>query len=111
MVEGIQYGGDISSIRWKIFGTDVSHHQYGGASSVQWRACSMDLSHHQYREGCAVHGYRHCSRGSWWLYLSGKTIFITQISSYCDESRCSLSFFQDANMITFGSLDNSSVIL
>ena len=51
MVEGIQYGGGISSIRWKIFSTDVSHHQYGGESSVQWRpACSMDLSHHQYRE-------------------------------------------------------------
>ena len=32
MVEGIQYGGGISSIRWKIFSTDVSHHQYGGAS-------------------------------------------------------------------------------
>ena len=30
MVEGIQYGGGISSIRWKIFSTDVSHHQYGG---------------------------------------------------------------------------------
>ena len=59
MVEGIQYGGGISSIRWKIFGTDVSHHQYGGgASSVHWRACSMDLSHHQYRGGCAVHGYQ-----------------------------------------------------
>ena len=44
MVEGIQYGGGISSIRWKIFSTDASHHQYGGgASSVQWRACSMDL--------------------------------------------------------------------
>ena len=42
MVESIQYGGGISSIRWKIFGTDVSHHQYGGGeSSVQWRACSM----------------------------------------------------------------------
>ena len=70
MVEGIQYGRGISSIRCKIFSTDVSHHQYGGgASSVQWRACSMDLSHHQYRGECAVHG---CSRGSWWLYLSGK---------------------------------------
>ena len=58
MVESIQYGGGISSVRRKIFSTDVSHHQYGGgASSVQWRACSMDLSHHQYREGCAVHGY------------------------------------------------------
>ena len=50
MVEGIQYGGGISSTRWKIFSTDVSHHQYGGdVSSVQWRACSMDLSHYQYR--------------------------------------------------------------
>ena len=57
MVEGIQYGGGISSIRWKIFNTDVSYHQYGGgASSVQWRACSMDLPYHQYRGGCAVHG-------------------------------------------------------
>ena len=52
MVVGIQYGGGISSIRWMIFSTDVSHHQYGGgASSVQWRACSIDLSHHQYRGG------------------------------------------------------------
>ena len=57
MVEGIQYGGIISSVRWKIFSTDVPHHQYEGASSVQRRACSMDMSHHQYREGCAVHGY------------------------------------------------------
>ena len=39
MVEGVQFGGGISSIRWKIFSTDVSHNQYGGsASSVQWRA-------------------------------------------------------------------------
>ena len=37
MVEGIQYGGGISSIRWKIFSTDVAHHQYGG--------------HHQYSGG------------------------------------------------------------
>ena len=49
MVDGIQYGGGISSIRWKIFSTNVSQHQYGGrASSVQWRACRMDLLHHQY---------------------------------------------------------------
>ena len=47
MLEGIQYGGGISSIRWKVFSTDVSRDQYGrGASSVQWRACSMDLSNH-----------------------------------------------------------------
>ena len=32
MVEGIQYGGGISSIRWKIFSTDVSHHQCGGGA-------------------------------------------------------------------------------
>ena len=56
MVEGIQYAGGISPIKWKIFSTDVSHHQYG-ASSVQWRACSMDLSHHQYRGGCAAYLY------------------------------------------------------
>ena len=79
MVESIQYGGAMSSTRWKIFSTDVSHDQYGGgASSVQWRACSIDLSHHQYRGGCAVHGYQYCSRGSWWLYLSGEMIFYRQ---------------------------------
>ena len=53
MVEGIQYGGGISSIRWKIFSTDVSHHQYGGGpegmqdgpvtSSIQRRVCSTWL--------------------------------------------------------------------
>ena len=75
MVEGIQYGGGISPMRWKIFSTDVSHHQCGGgALSVQWRACSMDLSHHQYRGGCVVHGCQNC----WWLYLSGKMIFYRQ---------------------------------
>ena len=92
MVEGIQYGRGISSIRWKIFSTDVSHHQYeGGASSVQWRACSMDLSYHQYRGGCAVNSYQNCSRGSWWLYLSVKMIFYRQPmlfvpSNFCTES-------------------------
>ena len=77
MVEGIQYGGGISSI-YKVEDIQYrcSYHQYGGGeSSVQWRACSMDLSHHQYRGGCAVHGYQDCSRGSWWMYLSGKKIF------------------------------------
>ena len=64
MVEGIQYGGGISSIRWKIFSIDVSRHQYeGGTSSVQWRACSIDLLHHQYRGGCAVLGYQNCVQG------------------------------------------------
>ena len=32
MVEGIQYGGDISSVRWKIFSIDVSH--YSGLHAV-----------------------------------------------------------------------------
>ena len=46
-MEGIQYGGDISLVRWSMFSTD----QYGGcSSSVWWRVCSMDLSHHQYGE-------------------------------------------------------------
>ena len=38
MVESIQYGGGISSVRWKVFITDVSYHQYGGV-------------HHQYSGG------------------------------------------------------------
>ena len=77
MVVGMQYGSGYSvwrrqsSVRWKIFCTDVSHHKYGGgASSVQWRVCSMDLSHHQYRGGCAVQDYQNCSKGCWWLYFS-----------------------------------------
>ena len=42
MVEGIQYGGGISSIRQKILSTDVSHDQYGrGASSAQLRALTQ----------------------------------------------------------------------
>ena len=32
MVEGIQNEGGISSLMWKIFSTDVSHHQYGGGA-------------------------------------------------------------------------------
>ena len=43
MVEGIQYGRGISSVRWKIFSTDVSHeevhHQYSGGHAV-W-TCHM----------------------------------------------------------------------
>ena len=27
---GIQDGGGIPSVRWKVFSTDVLHHQYGG---------------------------------------------------------------------------------
>ena len=110
----MQYGGGISSIRWKIFSTDVSHHQYGGGvSSVQWRACNMDLSHYQYRGGCAAHDYQNCSRGSWWLYLSGKMTFYRQYNPnfiLLWWIKMFLRSFQDANMITFGSLDNSSVI-
>ena len=34
MVGSIQYGGAISSTRWKIFSTDVSHDQYGGIIST-----------------------------------------------------------------------------
>ena len=76
MVEGISYGGGISSVRWEIFSTDVSHHQYGGGASsvVQWRACMVvqygPVTLSVWR-GYAVHGYENCSRGSWWLYLSG----------------------------------------
>ena len=37
MVEGVQYREGISALRWRVFSTDVSHHQYGeGTSSVQW---------------------------------------------------------------------------
>ena len=90
-VNYIQYGGGqavwwrvfsmdaISSVRWKIFSTDVSHHQYGGSpSSVWWRVCSMDLSHHQYGGECVVQDYQNCSGSSWWLHLSGKMIFYRQ---------------------------------
>ena len=43
MVESIQHGGGISSIRWKIFSKDMSHHQYGeGESLIRWRAYSVD---------------------------------------------------------------------
>ena len=49
----------IPSVRWRVFNTYVSHHQWGGdTSSVQWRVCSevqgvfsTDVSHHQYRGG------------------------------------------------------------
>ena len=35
MVEGIQYGGGISSIRWKIFSTDGEvHHQYSRGHAI-----------------------------------------------------------------------------
>ena len=43
MVEGIQYGGGISSTRWKIFSTDVLQ-----------RVFSMEEMHHQYSGGHAV---------------------------------------------------------
>ena len=48
MMESIQYGGGMSSVRWRIFSTN----QYGGCtSSAWWSECSIDLSHHQYGEG------------------------------------------------------------
>ena len=49
MVKGIQYGGRISSIRWKIFSTDVSHHQYGGGKIISTmegtQSQGMDLAY------------------------------------------------------------------
>ena len=42
MVEGIQYGGGISSVKWKIFSIDVSHHQV------------VEEVHHQYSGAYAV---------------------------------------------------------
>ena len=65
MVEGIQYGGGTSSLRWRLFSADGSHQQYGeGMSSVWWWVYSMDLSTQQYGGGCAVQDYRHYSGGS-----------------------------------------------
>ena len=73
MMEGLQHGRCISLVRWKIFSTDVSHHQYGGfTSSVQWKICNVDLSHYQYGGGCTVQDYQTCSECSSWLYLSKK---------------------------------------
>ena len=56
MVEGIHYGGGISSVgggysvqMCHTVSKEEAHHQYGGGkSSVWWRARSMDLSHHRY---------------------------------------------------------------
>ena len=75
MVEGIQYGGGISSIRWKIFSTDVS-------------TISMEEVHDQYSRG---HGVWTChiinteedvqymaTDTAQGVYLSGKIIFYRQ---------------------------------
>ena len=77
MVEAKQYGGGhsvqrgLSSVRWRIVSTGVSHQYGGGTSSVWQRVCSMKLPHHQYGGGCVAQDYQNCSGGSWWLYLSG----------------------------------------
>ena len=57
MVKGIQYGGGISSVRWKTLRTDVSHHQYGRGGHEVW-TCHIINTPHQYRGGCAVYGYQ-----------------------------------------------------
>ena len=81
-MDGIEYGGGIPSVRWKVFSANVSHYQYGGGTtSVVWRMCSTvegmqyepvtpsvrmfhlfstaegvqcGLSHYQYGGECAV---------------------------------------------------------
>ena len=103
MVEGVPHRRGLLSVRWRIFSTDVTPSvrrrnmfstvegiQYGPVtSSIQRRVCSKDLSHRQYRGEFAVQDYQDCSRGSWWLYLSGEklcftyNLAITEISSYC----------------------------
>ena len=90
MVEGIQYREGLLSARWRIFSTDVLHHQYvGGPSLVLWRVCSMDLSHHQYGGECVQYRTTKTAQGvvGGYIYL-GKLYFtdhlaITQISSDC----------------------------
>ena len=78
MVEDIQYGGGISSIRWKIFSTDVSHsmeevnHQYSGGHAV-WTCYIINAE-----EGVLQYMATKLLKGSWWLYLSGKMIFYRQ---------------------------------
>ena len=94
MVEGIQYKGGISSIRWKIISTDVSHHQYeGGASSVQWMACRVWTCHiiNTEPEGVQYMATKTAQGVVAGCIYVGKRYFtdnIAQISSYCDDSRC-----------------------
>ena len=45
MVEGVQYGHVTSSVQWRVYSTDLSHHQYGGR--------------------CAMQDCQNCSGGSW----------------------------------------------
>ena len=109
-MEGIQYRGGVSSVRWKIFSTEEAHHQYGGGlqygpatSSVRSRVCSTGLPK-------LLRVVGDC------MYL-GKMIFYKQ--SYYNIDFVPLRLSPDVaethlgcyDMITFGSLDNSSVIL
>ena len=75
MVEGIQYGGGISSVRWKICHTirmEEVHDQYIEGHAA-WTCHIINIE-----EGVQYLATRHCSRGSWWLYLSWKMIFYRQ---------------------------------
>ena len=87
MVEGIQYGGGISSIRWKIFSTDMSHHQYSGGHAI-WASCHMINTEKgvQYMDtDTAQKVVGGCIYPGKWYFTDN----ITQISSCCDESKCS----------------------
>ena len=81
---------------------------------MAWRRlCRTDQSHQQYRQLCAMQEYQNCSRGFWQLYLSGRIIFTdnpTTTLSCCNCIQILLSSLLHANMITFWSQDNSSVI-
>ena len=79
-MEDIQYRCVTTSVcRRNIFST-VESMQYGPVTSSIWRrVCSMDLLHHQYGGECAIQDHQNCSRGSWWLYLSGKNYILQTI--------------------------------
>ena len=80
MVKGIQYEGGISSIRWRIFSTDMSQHQYGvGTSSVQWKHALCTCHVISTKKGVQYMATK--TRGSWWLYLSRKMIFYRQYNT------------------------------
>ena len=79
MVEGIQYiiNGGMSSIRWKIFNTVVSHHQYGGGtSSVQYTVWTCHIINTE--EGVQYMTTITAQGVIGGLYLSGKMIFYKQ---------------------------------
>ena len=79
-MEDIQYRCVTPSVcRRNLFST-VEGMQYEPVTSSVWRrVCSMDLSHYRYGVHCVVQDYRNCSRGSWWLYLSGKNYILQTI--------------------------------